>query len=98
METCNLALEKDVAQKHASEIQGQIQKAQFAMYGGGQTEQSRQDALKNPEVQQILGDPVMQQILRQMQEDPSAIREHMKNAEFAKKMQVLVDAGVVQMR
>lgn len=91
-------MEKDVEQKNAGEIQAQIQKAQFALYGAGQTEQGRQESLKNPEVQKILGDPVMQTILRQMQEDPAAIREHMKNPDFAKKMQVLMDAGVVQMR
>lgn len=98
IETCNLALEKDVDQKNAGEIHSQIQKAQFSLYGAGQTDEGRQEALKRPEVQAILGDPVMQQILRQMQEDPAAIKDHMKNPEFAKKMQVLVDAGVVQMR
>ncbi|KAJ3359864.1 Hsp90 cochaperone [Kappamyces sp. JEL0680] len=99
IETCNLALEKDTEQKHAAEIQGQIQKAYQALGGGGaaNSEEARQNALKNPEVQQILGDPVMQQILKQMQEDPAAIREHLKNPAFAKKFQVLVDAGIVQL-
>jgi len=98
IETCNLALEKDVEKKHIGEINDQMRKAQYALYGAGQTEEGRQEALKNPEVQKILGDPVMQTILRQMQEDPAAIRDHMKNPDFAKKMQVLMDAGVVQMR
>lgn len=93
-----MALEKDVEKKHIGEINDQMRKAQYALYGAGQTDEGRQEALKNPEVQKILGDPVMQTILRQMQEDPAAIRDHMKNPDFAKKMQVLMDAGVVQMR
>lgn len=97
IETSNLAMEKDVEHKHTGEIQGQIQKAYQATGAGGNGEEARQNALNNPEVQQILGDPVMQQILQQMQQDPSAIREHLKNPQFAKKFQVLVDSGIVSL-
>ena len=38
----------------------------------------------------------MQQILQQMQQDPAAIREHLKNPKFAQKFQVLVDNGIIQ--
>lgn len=65
---------------------------------GNTAEENRQEAMQNPEVQRILGDPVMQTILKQMQEDPTAIREHMKNEGIRKKMQVLIDAGIVSMR
>jgi stress-induced-phosphoprotein 1 len=54
--------------------------------------------MNDPEVQKILGDPVMQSILKQMQEDPSAIREHMKNPIISAKMQVLINSGIVSMR
>jgi stress-induced-phosphoprotein 1 len=37
--------------------------------------QTREEAMKNPEVQEILADPVMQQILQQMQSDPHAAQE-----------------------
>jgi stress-induced-phosphoprotein 1 len=94
-------LEKDHDGKHAAEIHGQIQKAYFAMSqvnSGADAEANRQRAMADPEVQSILMDPVMQTILKQMQEDPSAIRDHMKNPIIAKKMQVLMNAGIVSMR
>jgi stress-induced-phosphoprotein 1 len=66
-----------------------------------QNSQSREETEKlaqsNPEVQAVLGDPIMQQILQQMQTDPSAAREHMKNPMIAKKISVLVNAGIVKM-
>jgi len=102
IETCNLAIAKDTSQKHTTELTNQIQKAYFAMNQGNQTgnlsEEDRKRAISSPEVQEILGDPVMQTILKQMQEDPSAIKEHMRNPGIAKKMQILVNAGIVQMR
>ena len=32
--------------------------------------------MQDPEIQAIMGDPVMQQILKQMQEDPGAVQEY----------------------
>lgn len=52
-------------------------------YGGlnqvqnsGNREETQKNAMENPEVQAVLGDPIMQQILKQMQEDPSAAKEY----------------------
>ena len=60
-------------------------------------EEVAENAGKDPEVLQILNDPVMRSILEQMQSDPKAIREHMKNPTVAKKLQKLMDAGVIRM-
>lgn len=101
IETCNIAIQKDLEQKHLNEIQGQIQKCyqQIGMQNQGESqEETRRRALQDPEVQKILSDPVMNAILKQMQEDPSAIREHMKNPGIAAKMQVLINSGIVSMR
>ena len=38
----------------------------------------------------------MQQILKQMQEDPNAARDHLKNPVIAAKIRTLVNAGVLQ--
>ena len=38
-------------------------------------EARRKRAMQDPEIQQIMGDPAMQMILQQMQENPGAIRE-----------------------
>jgi stress-induced-phosphoprotein 1 len=53
-------------------------------------------AAKDPEVQEILSDPVMRQILEDMQNDPKAAQDHLKNPMIAKKIQKLVTAGVLR--
>ncbi|PRP76398.1 stress-induced protein sti1-like protein (ISS) [Planoprotostelium fungivorum] len=60
-------------------------------------EEIRQEAMKNPEIVAILQDPVMNQILQDMQADPKAIENHLKNPMINAKFQKLVNAGIVQM-
>lgn len=55
-------------------------------------------AMNDPEIQQILQDPSMQVILEQMQKDPAAAQEHLKNAAVRDKFMKLVESGVVQVR
>jgi hypothetical protein len=54
--------------------------------------------MSDPEVQKILGDPAMQAILQQMQQDPNALREHMKNPLIAAKIQTLINSGIIGVR
>lgn len=58
-------------------------------------EEIRNRAMKDPQVQQILADPAMRMILDQMTKDPNAIKEHFKNPEICKKLQVLIESGIV---
>ena len=62
------------------------------------TDAERQEAMRNPEVQEILGDPAMMVILEQMKTDPTALRDHLKNPVIAQKIQTLIQAGVIQTR
>lgn len=61
-------------------------------------EEIRKRAMQNPEVQQILADPAMQLILQQMQKDPRALQEHLKNPEVAKKIEKLLESGLIAIR
>jgi len=61
-------------------------------------EEMRQKAMSDPEVQQILGDPAMRLILEQMQTDPRALQDHLKNPEIAGKIQKLLDSGLIAIR
>jgi len=78
-----------------------VQKAYQAKYGNQANmtrEERAQHAMKNPEIQQILGDPIMQQILQQMQQDPASAQTHMKNPEIAAKIMKLAESGILEMR
>jgi len=55
----------------------------------------RKRAMQNPEVQQILADPAMQLILQQMQKDPKALQEHLKDPNIAKKIEKLLECGLI---
>lgn len=58
-------------------------------------EEVRKRAMNDPEVQKILNDPAMRMILEQMQSDPQAIQEHLKNPAIAEKFMKLREAGLI---
>ncbi|KAI9144276.1 stress-induced-phosphoprotein 1-like protein [Paraphysoderma sedebokerense] len=102
LETCELAKKADTEGKHTGEIDSQMQKCMFALNmqigsEGGREEAAKQ-AMQDPEIQAILGDPVMQQILSQMQSDPGAVRDHMKNPVIAAKIRKLIASGILATR
>jgi len=61
-------------------------------------EEVRKRAMSDPEVQGILKDPAMRLILEQMQEDPRALQEHLKNPDVAAKIQKLLESGLIAIR
>jgi len=63
---------------------------------GAPDKETLERAMRNPEVQEILSDPVMRQILEDMQNDPKAAQDHLKNPMIMKKIQKLVSAGVLR--
>lgn len=82
-----------------TELQQGLERATFEierMYQGKSQEERAKDALKDPEIQEIMGDPVMRQILEQMQSDPKAVQDHLRNPVVAERIQKLIDAGIIQ--
>ena len=61
-------------------------------------EEVRKRALQDPEIQAILGDPAMRLILEQMQTDPKAVQDHLRNPDIAKKIEKLIEAGLIGLR
>ncbi|KAJ3109943.1 Hsp90 cochaperone, partial [Physocladia obscura] len=99
IDACNEAKEKDVEKKHGVEIDSVLMKAYAGLnevQSGASREEVLENAMKNPEVQEIMADPVMKSILQQMQEDPAAARDHMKNPDVAAKIRTLINAGIIQ--
>ncbi|KAL8539721.1 hypothetical protein ACS0TY_001366 [Phlomoides rotata] len=54
--------------------------------------------MQDPEIQNILTDPVMRQVLSDFQENPNDAQKHMKNPLVMNKIQKLINAGIVQVR
>jgi stress-induced-phosphoprotein 1 len=59
-------------------------------------DQRASEAMRDPEIAEIMQDPVMRMVLQQMQEDPKAAREHLKNKIIADKIDKLIAAGVLR--
>lgn len=101
---CEAGIEHDADGKHRQEFQQQISKCygQLTGHAGAQEggamshEERAKQAMQNPEVQEILGDPTMRLILKQMESDPKALMEHMKNPHVAAKIKKLIQYGVIR--
>jgi stress-induced-phosphoprotein 1 len=52
--------------------------------------------MADPEVQAILGDPVIQQVLRDLQENPREGRQALSDPGVAAKIEKLINAGVLR--
>lgn len=88
-----------------------IQKVQMAIMGqqqggaaagggakeGESPEETMQRAMQDPEVREIMTDPIMRQILQDMQDDPKCAAEHLKNPMIAQKIDRLVAAGILRL-
>jgi len=100
IDTCHAATAADTTGSHAREIEQQLQRCATAMYqanAGASEAEILERAQRDPEVLGILQDPVMQQILGQMKEDPSAVQDHLRNPMVREKIQKLVNAGIIRM-
>ncbi len=47
---------------------------------------------------EILGDPSMHLTLEHMQNEPQALRDHLRNPAIAHKIQKLIDSGIIGIR
>lgn len=104
METLQEAREKDLASgegKNVREIDQLFNKAsaqRFQAIEGETPEQTMERISRDPEIVEILQDPVMQGILNQAKDNPAALQEHMRNPEVSKKINMLIAAGVIRTR
>lgn len=92
-----------MAYQQALDIDANCQEAldgykRCAMHDMTDPESVKKRAMNDPEVQQILADPAMQLILGQMQKDPKALQEHLKDPNIASKIQKLLECGVIGIR
>ena len=101
MDAIQAAVDADTERHHTGEIEQQRQKVMAAMYSqraGESEEETLQRAMRDPEVAQIMQDPVINQILQQAQQDPAALQDHMKNPHVNAKIRKLISAGIIRTR
>ncbi|CDK27493.1 unnamed protein product [Kuraishia capsulata CBS 1993] len=72
--------------------------ARFTAVEGETQEETQARISRDPEVVEILQDPVMNSILQQARDNPAALQEHMKNPDVYKKVMTLMAAGVIRTR
>jgi stress-induced-phosphoprotein 1 len=60
--------------------------------------QRQERAMADPEIQGILSDPIMRNVLREMEENPAAAQKHLSDPGIAKKFEKLIASGIVQVR
>ncbi|CAL5222224.1 g4557 [Coccomyxa viridis] len=56
----------------------------------------REKAMADPNIQNILTDPVMRQVLQDFQEDPQGAQRHTRSPMIMEKLQKLINAGIVR--
>ena len=102
IETYNEGLKHDPANAELKEglrkCYEQINMGATGQLSEDELKQRQERAMANPEIQQILSDPVMRQVLQDMSTDPKAAAEHQRNPMVMAKIQKLVNAGIVQVR
>lgn len=76
----------------------QINKASRGDLTPDELKERQAKGMQDPEIQNILTDPVMRQVLMDFQENPKAAQEHSRNPEVMSKIQKLVSAGIVQIK
>ena len=76
-----------------------LQKTQQAIYMSGGNQQDQEErarkAMADPEIQSILQTPEVRNALQDLQTNPAAIQNIMKNPSLAAKIQKLVEAGII---
>jgi len=75
-----------------------LEKIQSENASGEMDKERAAHAMADPEIQAILSDPIIRNILRDFQENPTSASQALKDPTVAAKIEKLVAAGVLQMR
>lgn len=99
LESFQRGMDADKDGKHRNELTTNINKVMGELQSQRSTEtdeQTYERAMRDPEVAEIMADPVMRQILSDAQQNPTALMDHMKNPMIGQKIQKLINAGIIR--
>ncbi|CAG9463981.1 unnamed protein product [Pedinophyceae sp. YPF-701] len=75
----------------------QISMVNSGQLGEEELKRRQEKAMANPEIQNIMSDPVMRQVLQDLGQDPKSAQKHLGNPEIMRKVNVLARAGILRM-
>jgi len=81
-----------------AEAKDGIYQTRVAMQTNMGDEERAKHAMADPEIQAILTDPIIQNVLRDLQTNPDEAQKHLRNPSVAARLQKLIDAGIIQTR
>jgi stress-induced-phosphoprotein 1 len=84
--------------REIQELSYKIQSGISAQRANETEQETLERAMRDPEVAEIMTDPVMQSILQQAQSNPQALQDHMKNPTVRNKIVKLINAGIIKTR
>mmetsp|Transcript_1839 Transcript_1839/g.4099 ORF Transcript_1839/g.4099 Transcript_1839/m.4099 type:complete len:571 (+) Transcript_1839:111-1823(+) len=76
-------------------LQSALQRVEASMFSGQRDPDAVANAMKDPEIQQILQDPVISNVLRDLQNNPAAAQGALKDPVIADRIQKLAAAGIL---
>lgn len=101
LDTLEQARKYDTEGKYAREINEIYNSAASLRFERKEDEGDEEFAKRmqqDPEIYEIITDPAMSAILQQASSDPAALRSHMNNPEVARKVNLLIAAGIIKTR
>ncbi|KAH7822463.1 putative stress-induced-phosphoprotein 1 [Monocercomonoides exilis] len=99
MKTIEAGMAVDSSNQDLIQVNYELMKRiQESQQDGKADEQQIQQAMQDPEIRAILQDPVMQNVLNEMQTNPMKVQEHMRNPKIANALGKLVAAGIIKTR
>ena len=100
LETYEKGLARDPGNQELKDGKQRCQHALSRFLNGTASEEEMKDrqarAMQDPDVQNIMTDPVMRQVLKECQETPASINKHMQDPMIASKLRKLMTSGIIR--
>jgi len=98
LDTYNKGLELDPTNSELLENKQLTMEAIYAQNPSGQADPERlKEAMKDPEIREILRDPIMNKVLSDLKDDPRASRTALADKDIRAKFEKLIAAGIVSL-